>query len=437
MAGMPTAQPRRRPRLPKCYWTRRSAMLVGGSLFSVVLMAACGSTSANQGGASTSSSSRATLPGKTVRADHAAAAAANLTLSDFPNGWTAQAQSSSSDGPKGLKATTAKCLGASVSDLGPNNGTDVSSPNFTGPSGNESISSSVAFAGTTAAAHRIEAVWSSPKIPGCLTTALRTAISYELAHPTGSADSTPKGMTIGAATVSQLSFAHFGDRSIAYRASIPVQYDGLSLDVDSDLVVIESNQALVQMSFQDEGSPVSSSDEEYYTGLVIGRLPNGGGSSTGSTPPGSGTTSTTQPPNGKPLGTKISFPPDTSGAVNVSVLTYSQPVTPSDQFTTPSAGDVFAVITVQDCAGPGGEPSGPDTTSFTLVLADGSQLQSDSQDATTPSLDSINALSPGQCGEGSVTFDVPQGQRPVSIEYTASSSSSSSATVARWAVPAS
>ena len=430
MAGLACSLRKVRSHLPQCSGTRRSAMLVGGSLSSLVLMAGCGSSSAKQGGASASNLSQPTLPGQTVRADHAAAAAANLKLSDFPHGWTSQAQSSSSDGPKGLKATTAKCLGASVSDLGPDNGTSVSSPNFTGPSGNESISSSVAFAATTAAADRIEALWSSPKIPKCLTAALRALISYELSHPTSSADSPPKGMTFGSATLSQLSFAHFGDRSIAYRIALPMQYDGMSLDFDADLVIVESNRALVEMSFQDVGSPVASSDEEYYTGLVIGRLPSGGGSSPG-------TTSTTQPPNGTPLGTKISFPPDASGAVNVSVLTYSQPVTPSDQFTTPSAGDVFAVITAQDCAGPGGEPSGPDTTSFTLVMADGSQLQSASQDATTPSLDNINALAPGQCGEGSVTFDVPQGQRPVSIEYSASSSSSLSTTVARWAVPAS
>ncbi len=99
------------------------------------------------------------------------------------------------------------------------------------------------------------------------------------------------------------------------------------------------------------------------------------------------------------------------------IYSYASPVQPDNPAVQPKAGNQFAVIDVEGCAGPV-EVTGPDGNtqlmfdpfSFVLQMPDNTRLQS-TVPAVDPALNAVN-LSAGDCVRGNVTFEVPQGQTP-------------------------
>jgi hypothetical protein len=207
-----------------------------------------------------------------VAADKAAAEAASLRLSDFPAGWTSSPQDKSPNYPN-LDAEVAKCLGVSVQELNHSGPADVDSPDFS-DSDNNTVSSSVGYAPNVAKAEQEFSVISGPNVPSCLTPAVQKLVSYAIAHPSDPSNTLPPGATIGASTVAQMSFPAFGDQSIAYRVTIPVNVKGLTVSLYLDIISATKGRAGAELDFEGVGTPIASDQEEHYVGLVVGRMAN-------------------------------------------------------------------------------------------------------------------------------------------------------------------
>jgi hypothetical protein len=164
----------------------------------------------------------------------------------------------------------AKCLGVSESNL-----TDppasYDSPDFNDPN-NNTISDTVGYRATPADQDAPFAVVSSDKVPACLGTAFTKVINDAIKHPTNPSDTLPEGVTVGTPTVSPMSFPQFGDKSTAYRTTIPISYKGLNLTAYLDQIFVVKGRAGVNMSFEATVTPYPAAEEERYTALVISRL---------------------------------------------------------------------------------------------------------------------------------------------------------------------
>jgi hypothetical protein len=165
---------------------------------------------------------------------------------------------------------TAKCLGVSESAL-TKSPAIYDSPDFS-DSNNNTVSSTTGYRATDADQIKSYAIFSSPKAPDCLSKAFTTIINEEINHPSNPADTLPQGVTLGAATVSPMSFPTFGDRSIALRTQIPVSYQGLNLSYCLDLIFSIKGRADVGMQFLSTVTPFPADQEEHYTGLIVSRL---------------------------------------------------------------------------------------------------------------------------------------------------------------------
>ncbi len=108
-----------------------------------------------------------------------------------------------------------------------------------------------------------------------------------------------------------------------------------------------------------------------------------------------------------------------TGLSSVTVNSFTYPVTPADSSVTPSSGNEFAVAHVQECAASsqqGGNYLG--SALFLVNLSDGNTVSPDSSNvAQTPSIDRITSANAGQCVNGTITFQIPQGSTPSNIEY--------------------
>ncbi|HZQ85874.1 MAG TPA: hypothetical protein VFA83_13590 [Acidimicrobiales bacterium] len=71
-----------------------------------------------------------------------------------------------------------------------------------------------------------------------------------------------------------MSFPSFGDESIAYRMTVPVNLKNLTLSIYLDIVTARKGRAGAELDFEGAGTPFPSDREEHYVGLVIGRLTN-------------------------------------------------------------------------------------------------------------------------------------------------------------------
>jgi hypothetical protein len=228
---------------------------------------ACGISKTDGAAHSTSSTS----PKQNIAADTAAAQAANLRLSDFPPGWTSAPQSTDT-GPAGIKAKLAKCLGVSQSALS-EAPAHADSDDFSQSDSDMTASSTVQYEATSADQTAAFNDFASAKTPRCMTTAVTTMLEDAIKHPpTGS--TLPAGVKFGQATVQQMSFPTYGDKTIAYQIKVPIDYNGSSLDAYQDFIVAIKGRAGAGMVFENLTDPFPADQEQHYTELVVGRLTN-------------------------------------------------------------------------------------------------------------------------------------------------------------------
>jgi hypothetical protein len=249
-------------------------LAAGFSVLFVVGVAAC-SSSPNNGGSSATTASTA-KPSQDVAADKAAAQAASLVLTDFPAGWTAQANSNTSTDVQNSKSELtqlAKCLGVSETELA-DAPASYSSPDFSENTTERTASSTVNYRATSAEQNRAFELLTSPKTPGCLATTFKNVIDEAIKHPSSPEETLPAGANIGQPTVSRISFPAVGDKSAALQVRIPVSYQGLSITPVLDGVFVIKGRAGVDMSFQSFQTPFPIDQQKHYTQLVVNRLTN-------------------------------------------------------------------------------------------------------------------------------------------------------------------
>jgi hypothetical protein len=210
-------------------------------------------------------------PSQNAAADKALAVAANLKLSDFPDGWTSSPQSNSSTGPQGLDARLASCLHANVSVFNNNDPTQASSPDFSDSNG-DTASSGVNYLAVASQAQADMKALTGSRFPSCFTTAVNAILNYELNNPSSTGSTLPAGVSFGQASVAQMSFQSYGNQSIAYRVTVPFSYEGLNPDAYFDIVAVQEGRALAGLFFESTATPFDSSMEEQLTATVVGRL---------------------------------------------------------------------------------------------------------------------------------------------------------------------
>lgn len=234
-------------------------------IVAVTLTAACGG-----GGDSPESEAppQATST-QNIAADKAAAEQAVLRLSDFAPGWQANPHEESPDDPD-LTRRLGECLRVDVSLMG-ENPASADSPDFESPDEQE-VLSSVSFAPTAAKAQEMFAIFERPETPGCLSDAGSKAVEDSLKRPEPG-EEVPAGVTVGKVSVNRASFPTMGERTVAYRMTVPVRFGGLSLSVYADLVLVLRARGVALVSFFDFGSPFPTDHAQKFTKTVADRLP--------------------------------------------------------------------------------------------------------------------------------------------------------------------
>jgi hypothetical protein len=111
------------------------------------------------------------------------------------------------------------------------------------------------------------------------------------------------------------------------------------------------------------------------------------------------------------IGQEASF--DNGGSVTVH--SYEQPVFSPNQFAKPKAGNDYAMLDVEGCAGDMQATLNP--FDFQGQMSDNTRLRATLITGLEPQLHHTDLL-PGDCVRGNVGLEVPQGQSPQAIIYT-------------------
>lgn len=237
-----------------------------------LVIVAAGCSSGQKVNNATSTTAPPAAPGQNVAADKALAKAANLTLSDFPAGWTSAPQTNDSSGQT-ITNQLEQCLHAHLSFLQLGNPTTAQSPQFSDSSGDDA-SSSVTYLVSTSVADSDMHVFRQANFPSCMTSAVNTVIQNMINNPSSSSGTLPQGASVGTISVNAMSFPSYGDQSVAFRGTIPITYKGFNIDAYIDLVAAQKGRAIVGMDFASVGSGLDPTMEEQLTSDVVQRLTN-------------------------------------------------------------------------------------------------------------------------------------------------------------------
>ena len=186
-----------------------------------VTVTACSSSSKAKTTASTSPTTTA------VSTDEQLAKQIVLQKSDVPADWssTPSGNNSSSDT---TDSRLTECLGLPPGPL-IENATRADSDSFTS-STQQQASASVRVAKSKADVTSGMKKLSGPKVAGCVSQLLTQVLN---------SSSQASGQSLGTARVVKLPFDTIGDRTVAYRVSLPVSSAGKSLTVNIDFVVAQ------------------------------------------------------------------------------------------------------------------------------------------------------------------------------------------------------
>jgi hypothetical protein len=204
-----------------------------------------------------------------VSEEQAAAEAALLVLSDFPAGWTEEAEEEPTEQELAYQAAIAECAGGTgnLLELG---GSRAQSPDFAGPD-DERVEESVTIV-DPAVAEDFLARFAAPGVEECFGDAVRTFVAENFANQDDPSQTLPGDVTIGEVTIEELLLEPAGDDLVAYRVTIPMTVTGVSLEAFVDIVAIRSGGAVAGLTFQSLFEPFPPEDVEHYIGLAVERL---------------------------------------------------------------------------------------------------------------------------------------------------------------------
>lgn len=233
----------------------------------MVVVASCGDDDDAQPSNTTESEPRATSSGSEAsRAeDLAIAESAVLMIEDFPPGWEEGPVEPPSDNPE-VEAGIAECLGVPVDELYPDN-PQATSPTFTSPQ-DEEVSSWVTVTPSPEDAQQALERLSGDAVPGCYAQAAEGLVMQSML----SSDDVLEGLNIGDVTFNRLSTDRIGDESIAFRTTIPFEYQGFESQAELDIVLARVGRVGINMSFQSAGTSFDSEEARQLTEAVVARV---------------------------------------------------------------------------------------------------------------------------------------------------------------------
>lgn len=206
-----------------------------------------------------------------VAADRAAASAAILRLTDFPEGWQETVHGDSRSAPD-VNADLADCVGVSRGVLAmSDNPTNVDSPDFGETAGDATVQSSIGFVRSVAKAEQALAVFARAELPGCLAAAMEKSLDFSLTHPpTG--QTIPSDLSFGEVEVSRLSFADVADDTAALRVTVPIVVSAGTVNQYLDMVVLRIGRAAASLTLSQTDEPFDSALAEQLAVAVSDRL---------------------------------------------------------------------------------------------------------------------------------------------------------------------
>jgi hypothetical protein len=211
-----------------------------------------------------------TEPATTVSEEQAAAEAALLVLSDFPTGWTEEAEEEPTEQELAYQATMAECAGGNgnLLELG---GPRAQSPDFAGPD-EQRVEESVTIV-EPAVAEDFMARFAAPGVEECFSDAVRTFVAENFASQDSPSQTLPGDVTIGDVTIGEVLIEPAGDEVVSYRVTIPMTVSGVSVDAFVDIAAVRSGGSVAGLTFQSLFEPFPAEEVEHYVGLAVERLP--------------------------------------------------------------------------------------------------------------------------------------------------------------------
>ena len=121
---------------------------------------------------------------------------------------------------------------------------------------------------TASDVRRVLDVMSRSDAAGCFAQTFDAAIREQ-----STTASAPADTTFGKTTVSPESFESLGDRTVAYRVTVPVTTKGVSVSVYIDLILVQKGRVGITLTALDTITPVAADQSASMLGKVLSRIP--------------------------------------------------------------------------------------------------------------------------------------------------------------------
>jgi hypothetical protein len=227
----------------------------------IALMTACLLVTSSTGGAGASTAS-----------DQAQAKKQLLTLPDMPSGWKTERGSTVTTNGKGPLSRfpgdqqLASCLGLPLSVIS-SNPPQATSPYFENKGGSLEVQDSVSVFGSAKDASTQYDALRNGNAPSCLTQTFNSA-SARSQFLAG----TPKGTTLGIATVTALNPSTYGKNTAGFIATFPVTAGGISVSTRLTAVLFIKGRLGGMLSLDSYAGPFPTSLSKHLTSLAESRL---------------------------------------------------------------------------------------------------------------------------------------------------------------------
>jgi len=203
-------------------------------------------------------------------ADLQVAKGAVLTKADLPDGYDNTPYQSSDDLPASAKLEFANCMNTKESVFNDKPGEQkANSDNF--DKDNVQIQNEVEVDPKKSTVDDGYKLMTKDATPGCLSKLFQAAISAAQSQSTDTTEA-GSGSTFGTVTVTKLSVSGVGDRSVGFRASVPVSGNGQSETEYVDILFATKDRAVAILTATSSGSPFDEATETQLLGKVVGRI---------------------------------------------------------------------------------------------------------------------------------------------------------------------
>jgi hypothetical protein len=192
-----------------------------------------------------------------------------LSISDFPAGWSTSEDESDDDDSTALQEQLSDCLGAPPDLIGGDRAAaHEESPNFDSPDGNTTISETLGV-DRMERVDQVFAVLHQSNLTDCMTEALSAYMEKVIAD---SDDPDLQTANLGDVEVGQLSTGHYGDDTVAIRATVPLEVGGFSTSVYLDVLYVRYANAVANLFFEGVGTPVDPQTTAQFTRLATRKM---------------------------------------------------------------------------------------------------------------------------------------------------------------------